>query len=220
MSMFNVRHGWWMKNPARREDWMRAGMNWGWVQLTREVFGLSNEKSKYVYLSDGGHFENLGVYELVRRRCKFILVIDAGEDHEFVFDDLGSAIRKCDVDFGIRIDIDMHGLKDRKDDWKSACHFATATIHYEYVDPGCEPGILLYMKPSLTGNEPADILNYRDRHPTFPHQSAKDQWFDEPQFEAYRKLGYDIAMEVLGGPKDKWTWDQGQMLDHLTTVVR
>jgi hypothetical protein len=221
MTLFNVRLGWWMQNPARSEVWTRPGPTWGLIQLMKELFGLSNEESNYVYLSDGGHFENLGIYELVRRRCKFILVIDAGADPKFVFDDLGGAIRKCYVDFGIRIDMGvMQGLKERKEQWKSTCHFATGVIHYENVDKGSEPGTLIYLKPSLTGNEPADIINYRDLHPEFPHQSTHDQWFDESQFEAYRKLGYHIAMEVLGGAKEKRSWALGQAVDHLATVVR
>jgi hypothetical protein len=73
------------------------------------------------------------------------------------------------------------------------------TIGYQEVDgEGVENGVLLYVKASLTGNEPRDVKNYADQNPLFPHQSTADQWFDESQFESYRRLGYHTVEEVAG----------------------
>ena len=197
LTVFNVRLGWWMQNPAKPGAWHRPGPRFGLQYLLSEVFGLADEDSEFVYLSDGGHFENLGIYELVRRRCRFIIAIDAGMDPKFGFEDLGNAVRKCQVDFGVRIDIDTKASIPVPGTGRSLYHCGVGRIHYEEADPDAIAGFLLYIKPSLTGNEPVDIMQYASVHPEFPHQSTTDQWFDESQFEAYRKLGYYIATTVL-----------------------
>jgi len=186
-----------MQNPAKRGAWATPGPRLGLRYLLSEVFGLADENSGFVYLSDGGHFENLGIYELVRRKCRFIIAIDAGMDPKFGFEDLGNAVRKCQVDFGVRIDIDTKASVPAQGTGRSLYHCGVGRIHYEETDPGAISGYLLYIKPSLTGNEPIDIMQYASVHPEFPHQSTTDQWFDESQFEAYRKLGYYIATTVL-----------------------
>jgi predicted acylesterase/phospholipase RssA len=197
LTVFNVRLGWWMQNPAKAGAWSTPGPRFGLQYLLSEVFGLADEDSEFVYLSDGGHFENLGIYELVRRRCRFIIAIDAGMDPKFGFEDLGNAVRKCQVDFGVRIDIDTKASIPVPGTGRSLYHCGVGRIHYEEADPDAIAGFLLYIKPSLTGNEPVDIMQYASVHPEFPHQSTTDQWFDESQFEAYRKLGYYIATTVL-----------------------
>jgi hypothetical protein len=196
MTVFNVRLGHWNGNPAHPRTWQRQGPRAGGKYLLKELFGLTDHDSPYVYLSDGGHFENLGVYELVRRRCRNILAIDAGQDEDGTFDDLGNAIRKCYADFGVTIDIRVSDLERR--DGRVDGYCAVGTI--AYPKQGSQPptlGTLVYVKPGLTGEEPADLLNYARTHPGFPHQSTADQWFDESQFESYRKLGYWIGGRVL-----------------------
>src|SRR5262249_20149421 len=74
---------------------------------------------------------------------------------------------------------------------------AVGSIHYEDVEPNTPPGVLVYIKSSLTGDEPSDVQNYAALHPEFPHQSTGDQFFDESQFESYRALGYHIALDVF-----------------------
>ena len=74
---------------------------------------------------------------------------------------------------------------------------AIGTIHYERVDRDATPGTLVYLKASLTGDEPTDLLSYHSRKSRFPHQSTADQWFDESQFESYRKLGYHVARSAF-----------------------
>ena len=197
LTVFNVRLGWWMQNPAKPGAWAKAGPFFGIWYLFKEVFGLASEDTGFVYLSDGGHFENLGIYELVRRRCRFIIAIDSGMDPKFGFEDLGNAVRKCQVDFGVRIDIDTKASMPMQGTGKSLYHCGVGRIHYEEANTDDISGYLLYIKPSLTGNEPVDIMQYASVHPEFPHQSTTDQWFDESQFEAYRKLGYYIATTVL-----------------------
>ena len=202
MTAFNVRLGRWNANP-RQDSWRSSSPRFGLTWLISELFGLTNADSHFVYLSDGGHFENLGIYELVRRRCALIVVIDASGDPNAGFGDLGGAIRKCFTDFGVEIDIRVNDNTIDRATHLAKSHWAIGEIKYGLVDercnngvPGCS-GLLLYIKPSLTGNEPADIFNYCNIDANFPHQSTADQWFDETQFESYRKLGYHIGRSVL-----------------------
>ncbi len=196
LTVFNVRLGWWVGNPAQSK-WMEPGPRFGLKYLMEELFGLSNADSSFVYLSDGGHFENLGIYELVKRRCHFIVACDATEDGKFAFADLGNAIRKCNADFGIEIEIDVNPIRPQGDANRSLWHCAIGDIHYERVDSDATPGTLVYLKPSLTGDEPTDLLSYHASNAEFPHQTTADQWFEEAQFESYRKLGYHIASSVF-----------------------
>ena len=107
-------------------------------------------------------------------------------------------MRKCFTDFGIEIDLHVKDVEIDPATRLAKSHWAIGEIKYGLVDEKSESGILLYVKPSLTGNEPADLLNYRNTDPNFPHQSTADQFFDETQFESYRKLGYHIGASVLG----------------------
>ncbi|HEY9099502.1 MAG TPA: hypothetical protein VIN38_11590 [Thiobacillus sp.] len=188
LTVFNVRLGHWSPNPASESEWTKHDPSFGGGYLLQELFGNTQYTSPFVYLSDGGHFENLGIYELVRRRCAYIVAIDAGEDGNSNFDDLGSAIRKCYADFGVVIDIHAEDL--------DSGYSAIGKITY----PDAPPALLIYIKPRLTGTEPADLLNYKRTHPGFPHDSTTDQWFDESQFESYRKLGHWIGRAVFTGP--------------------
>jgi hypothetical protein len=175
----------------------RTSPSFGLWYLLKELFGLTDAKSNFVYLSDGGHFENLGIYELVRRRCRLIVVVDAGADGQFDFEDLGNAIRKCGTDLYVEVEIDVGKIDLLKSAEFSRAHCVTGTIRYDKVDRGAPVGTLLYIKPSLLGTEFADVLNYRKTNKTFPHQPTADQWFDETQFETYRSPGYNIGKIVL-----------------------
>jgi hypothetical protein len=202
MTVFNVRLGRWIQNPANTgleaDTWTGSGPSTGgW--LFRELLGWTDEKSDYVHLSDGGHFENLGIYELVRRRCKYILAMDAGADPEFSFYDLGSAIEKCKVDFGVTIDVNVDALRADAATRRSRWHCAVGTIRYSEVhgDKG-DDGVLIYVKTSLTDDEPSDVSSHAWSEVAFPHTSTVDQFFSESQFESYRALGYHVLGKTLG----------------------
>jgi Patatin-like phospholipase len=191
LTVFNIRLGRWCPNPSQpywRQNEPKASLTY----LMMELLGLTDSCSDFVYLSDGGHFENLGVYELVRRRCQLILVCDCGEDHGLTFDDLANAQRKCATDLGVRIDIDVSPLR-RQADGYARVNFAIGQIHYG----GSEPGLLVLLKPVLTGREATDILNYASVEKDFPQVSTLDQWFNEAQFESYRKLGLHVGTTLL-----------------------
>jgi hypothetical protein len=211
MTVFNTRLGWWIENPARpltkREDpgasrWAAESPSFGGLIL-KELLGQTDADGYWIHLSDGGHFENLGAYELIRRRCRYIVISDAGADPGFAFEDLANLIRKCRVDFGIRIEIDTGPIHRHSPDNLSRWHCAVGKIHYEDVDGGSEPGLLVYVKASLNGDESPDLQEYARRDRSFPHQTTADQFFDETQFESYRALGLHVALTVFSEPAEE-----------------
>jgi hypothetical protein len=195
MTIFNTRLGWWLQNP-RRPDWQAKSPSFGGL-IWHELFGRTDENGSFVHLSDGGHFENLGVYELIRRRCRYIVACDAGQDRDSAYEDLATLSRLCRTDFGVRIEIDTSPIRWQGDQRFGRWHCAIGQIHYDDVDPHEMPGLIIYLKASMTGDEPADVQNYAAMNPDFPHQTTADQFFDERQFESYRALGYHIAHSVL-----------------------
>jgi hypothetical protein len=184
LTLFDVRLGWWIGNPRNRKTYTRPGPLIAAGPLVRELFGLLDERSPYLNLSDGGNFDNLGLYELVRRGCRFIVAVDAEEDQDFEFNALGAAVRKCRDDFQVEIDINPHAMRPVGD--YSGAHCVVGRIAYP---DEAERGYLLYIKASMTGDEPADVELYRRQFPAFPQQSTADQFFTESQFESYRRLG-------------------------------
>jgi hypothetical protein len=164
----------------------------------REMLGTMNEKSSWLNLTDGGHIENLGVYELLRRRCKYIIAIDGEQDTSMTFHALTTLQRLAAIDFGVRIDVNLDDLR-LNDQRLSRSHFRFCRIRYPKAGRGSQDefGYLLYVKLSLTGNEGEFIRRYRLDNPAFPHDSTADQFFTEAQFEAYRSLGEHVGNKLF-----------------------
>jgi hypothetical protein len=211
LALFNVRLGWWLGNPGTQgeQSYQTEGPSFAINPLIEEAFGQTTDNRPYVYLSDGGHFENLGLYEMVRRRCRFIVVVDAGCDPDFAFEDLGNAVRKIYIDLGIRVRFDqLQSIKNRPsagidEERRKIPYYTIGLIDYKDADgaeEGCEDGIILYIKPAYHGTEGAGIVSYATAHKTFPHETTTDQWFTESQFESYRSLGLEITNTILQNP--------------------
>ena len=200
MTLFDVRLGWWLGNPRDDKAANQPGPAFGLKALFSELMGLANDQTNFVSLSDGGKFDNLGLYELVRRRCRYVILCDAEEDGDYSFEGLGTAIRKCRIDFGVNIEIDPRATIPSGTPRRSQAHCAVGKINYG----DGETGILLYIKSTLTGDEPKDVLQYASTDPTFPQQSTLNQWFTESQFESYRALGYQSVKAAME-PAVIWT---------------
>jgi len=198
MTIFNLRLGLWLGNPRLRGKWESHGPRFGLFRFLAELFGLTDDESNFIYVSDGGHFENLGIYELVKRRCRLIVAVDAGQDRKVAFRDLRNALEKCRMDWGVAIEINPEPIRTLDDSGLSRSSFVVGTIHYD----ADTTGVLVYIKPALTKEISFDVRNYASRHPDFPHQSTRDQWFDESQFESYRTLGFQIAQ--VAAHRIKW----------------
>jgi hypothetical protein len=230
MTFFNARLGWWLGNPGR------AGENTFHLSFPRftvrpivaEAFGLTGRTSPYVYLSDGGHFENLGLYEMVLRRCHFIVVSDASCDETCGLTDLGGAIRKIRIDLGIPIEfprgISIYPRSADPATRAGGLYWAVGRIRYSAVDPPAAPadaaagaardGWLLYIKPAFYGGEPSDVYEYGLANQPFPHESTVDQFFSESQFESYRMLGWHAVARLCDG------WTPGSLADLMRHADR
>ncbi|HEX8324185.1 MAG TPA: patatin-like phospholipase family protein [Tepidisphaeraceae bacterium] len=230
MTLFNVRLGAWLGNPAVPSDQDRltpaqsaalnakprlwssgirarpayrlASPRFSFQPLIDEFFGRTTEDSQHVYLSDGGHFENLGLYEMVRRRCSVIILSDASCDPGTRLADLGNAIRKIRIDLGIRVEMMRVNLKATQETDATVEHCTVGQIRYSDVDgPDADDGRFIYIKPTLKGAEPVDIYHYSRENNAFPHETTADQWFAEAQFESYRRLGELSADDIFNALK-------------------
>lgn len=174
-----------------------------------------DESLPYLNLSDGGHIENLAVMELLRRRCQFVVAIDGEQDGELQFPSLWMLQRYAKIELGTDIEIDCERLMwampvspegtsvtpsaDAEPELRySRAHFTLGRIRYPEVNGERPEGWLVYVKLSVTGNEPDYVRDYRRQFPDFPHQSTlTDQIFDEAQFEAYRRLGEHACEDMF-----------------------
>jgi len=196
MMLFNVRLGWWLGNPKTKQ-FRHSGPRPALWPALKELTGLTTDSGDWIYLSDGGHFDNLGLYEMIRRRCRCIVICDAGCDLQPNFEDLANAVRKVYIDFGVRIEFDSLDIKPRQPPPASGARCAIATIRYPKSQ---RTGWLPYLKPAYQGtDERADIRGYAIAHQDFPHESTTDQWFSESQLESYRALGDHTVERICAG---------------------
>ncbi len=211
LTLLNVRLGSWLGNPgtAGKNSYNLAHPKSNLHPLGLELTGMSNDQSSLVYLSDGGHFENLGIYEMVLRRCRYIVISDGGCDPKFTFEDLGNAIRKIRTDLGVPIDIKKMYMYPRTPDsaFPEGRYVATAAIRYSAIDGNAadKDGTLVYLKAGLYSETyfPKDVYNYATESADFPHETTADQFFSESQFESYRALGRHVVNEICGNYDEK-----------------
>lgn len=222
-SFLNLRLGFWLANPKSKQQRRRATF---WNAGLRGIFNAWFDEDRHlVELTDGGHFENTGLFELLRRRVDVIILADASADRAFNFKDIGIAIERARVDQSVDIrfldgELDLTHLMpgsvdethyDKRYDL-AARGYAVASIRYPAFSYELFPngptmevqekyGVLVYIKPSVTRNMPADIYSYKGAHPEFPYQPITDQNFDESQFEAYREMGFHITQEMISEEK-------------------
>lgn len=190
LSLMNVRLNYWIKSPV-----VGFATKPGFFCLLREMLGIGmSHRSKWFNLSDGGHIENTGVYELLRRRCKFIICVDGEADPKFMFEGKMTLVRHARVDFGIRLEPRLDEIRFNPDSGVSRSHIHLLRVHYPAgADGRTEVGLMLYLKLSVTGDEAELLKRYRMLYPEFPHQSTVNQFYGEEQFEAYRQLGVHVA---------------------------
>ncbi|WP_287328051.1 patatin-like phospholipase family protein [Mesorhizobium sp.] len=202
LTVLNLRLGIWLRRPGKSPA--APGL---WY-LLKEMTATADERGAFLNISDGGHIENLGVYELMKRRCRFIVAIDGENDPTMTFHALTNLQRLAYIDFGITLDVNLDDLRLGEAGY-SRSHFQLCRILYPQGpdDSPLEVGYLLYMKLSLTGNEGEYLKRFKLDEPTFPHHSTADQFFSETQFEAYRSLGEHIGekmfLPAITGPLDQ-----------------
>ena len=199
LTLFNVRLGLWAPTP-HKAHWAFAQARLWPFYLLRESLSQTNDLGSYCYLTDGGHFDNTGLYSLVERGCRTIVLVDNGADPTPAFEDVGEAMRRCRIDFGADIDLKVTGFQRTE---TAGAHYAVGKIRYgaahlrELGLTGPLEGDIVWIKPTVVGGEPADVVQYKIQNVVFPQQSTRDQWFDEAQFESYRQLGIASVRAVL-----------------------
>jgi hypothetical protein len=217
MTFFNVRLGWWLPNPGRSGSRVHqySSPDRALPALRDEITGHTNDTDEWVYLSDGGHFENLGLYEMVWRRCQKIVVIDGSADPQFTMEDLGNAFRKIYIDLGIPIEpANSSAANIEPGMGESNRHCAVFSIRYECVHEKAPNGTLVYIKSSLCSKLPDDVKQFAVQHTAFPHDPTFNQFFREAQFESYRRLGSHVIQHIMdptnphSGPPEKKTLDE------------
>jgi Patatin-like phospholipase len=251
IAFLNVRLGRWLRHPigilaltgsSPFVRWWKGKP--GPIYLLKEAFFKSGAtitdpateapiSSGFVFLTDGGHIENLGVYELLRRRCAVIIAVDGEADPELSGSSLVQLGRYSQIDLGTLIQMDWKPIGERyrlvsqnvKNNINSAeagPHVALGLIDYPPVGANTEreTGVLVYIKASLSGDENDYIMAYKAAHPSFPHESTLDQLFSEEQFECYRALGEHIGRGFLSGhdPASAKSSDRARLLAHLNTM--
>src|SRR5439155_20066472 len=193
LALLNVRLGFWAPTPNGARWRERQAALWHWY-LLRETLSQTTDLSTYCYLTDGGHFDNTGLYALVERGCRYIVLLDCGADPRPCFADLGDAIRRCRIDFGAEISLSVQGFLDRAQDRGLATrHVVVGKIlyrkeHWDQLglassDDADRTGVIVWVKPAVTAADSADVRQYKLQNPNFPHQTTVDQWYDEAQFE-------------------------------------
>lgn len=200
-TLFNIRLGQWMENPAFRAGshvhLQENGVFWP-LYMVMESLGMSDSTRRLVHLSDGGHSgDNLGLIPLLQRRCRLIIAMDAEKDPDYRFESLVHAICYAEVDLGIRIDLRLNTLNPAETGL-AAAHFAIGHIHYpKTIACPEEDGVLVVLKSSVTSSDSVLIQKFKQAHPEFPQESTADQFFSEDQVEAYRQLGRAMAESLL-----------------------
>jgi hypothetical protein len=217
LTLLNVRLGFWAPTPSRSR-WQAAQMRIWPFYTIREFLSMTDDLSSYCYLTDGGHFDNTGLYSLVQRGCRHIVLADCGADPTPCFRDLGDALRRCRIDFGAEFELDISPFLGGENK-KVKRHYTVGKITYaedhvkllSWPDRSEEArtGYIILCKPSLTAGDTADVRQYAIENSSFPHQTTADQWFDEAQFESYRRLGQSCAEEVFGHACDSAGFDTG-----------
>ena len=194
-SILNFRLGWWLYNPGylRPDAWTERVPRSRGSLLLSELRGRASYHRPLIHLSDGGHFENLGLYELIRRECPIVVVSDASLDPSMAFRALGNAIERCRTDFGVEIVLCTARLRKSSDGARPEARVAVGRIDYG----SGKTGRLIYARPCILGDEPLDVLSYAAVHSEFPNDPTMNQWFKEPQFESYRKLGELTGAEIV-----------------------
>jgi hypothetical protein len=222
LGLANARLGVWLPNPLfvgrnqrrasdRLEDRGREGVVtqqmlatelprvWGRSGVARphylikEMLGRTSYRDRFVYVTDGGHFENLGLVELLRRGCSFVYCFDASGGDVDSFATLGQAIAIARSELGVEISIDPKPLADdvstSPTDLPDGIH--VGRIRYSNSDQ--PDGRIVFARAIVTDDAPWDVRAYKERDPKFPTHGLLDQLYTDEKFEAYRALGHFMA---------------------------
>ncbi|GGC01889.1 hypothetical protein GCM10011352_30050 [Marinobacterium zhoushanense] len=203
LTLINFRLGFWVQHPRRAGEQFTRMPFW---LIFRELFGKGlSETASSLHLSDGGHFENLGVYELLRRECPLIISSDAGADPQIALSDLGLLLQRAHADFGCDIELDTKLLASDESGLHEGC-YALGQIRYA----SGKTGRLLFVKSVLTKASSAQVICFSKLDTRFPNDGLINQFFDERHLDAYRELGRQNILMALGALEREPVGEHGQ----------
>jgi hypothetical protein len=212
MTLANLRLGQWLANPRNlaRPWWHRLLGLLPPAQAALLPLSFSflrdAELRRRCFVSDGGHSENLGLWPLLKRRCKLMIVADASQDPEHTFDDFLKMCRRMRLYHGVKIvalkadrpdeapPLDLDPLRLLTDlTCRRHCFMGRVLYPVDFMGQGEGEGFLIYLKPSMTRDEENDLWRHFRYRPPFPHDPTVNQVFDQDTVESYRQLGHHIG---------------------------
>lgn len=224
MAMLNVRLGVWLRNPNHpceepdpkapwwRRRWQYLVQGWrepGAMYVLKEGLGLADTKGRYIYVSDGGHWENLGLTELLRRDCTEIVVIDASGDPGL--GDIGRAMAVARAELGIEFDLDPRVTMAGENGLAK-----TPVVKGAFEYPDGRGGTIYYARSVLWKEAPSDLRLFAEREQRYPNHPTSNQFLSGELFDAYRALGWAVGGRLLGDleglPPESWdvqAWSEG-----------
>jgi hypothetical protein len=200
LALGNVRLGVWVPNPR----WVASGASWigPWrpprpSYLLRELLGRNRVDGRYLFVTDGGHYENLGLVELLRRGCTEIYCFDASGGESF--SELGEAVALARSELGVEIEVEPSALMPAtKEADVARANVERASFRYAAPDGGeAVKGVIYYARNVMTKNAPWDVQARHLEDPTFPHDPTTDQLYTDQKFESYRALGEQAGRNAL-----------------------
>ncbi|MEP3046352.1 MAG: hypothetical protein ABJL55_01025 [Roseibium sp.] len=222
MALLNLRLGYWINRPNKssgsnsRPNHFRPGLYAfsSVLGLPSRWFGKYDESSAFTAISDGGHFDNSGLYELFRRKVEFILFVDGGQDPGYKFENFINLLRRVQEDFP---SVDFEAAREgrsRLDDLvatedsvfpygRKVSNSASSVIdfHYTDADGNKTPATLVYLKLTMIKDLPDAVKGYQAAKEKFPHDPTIDQFFDPAQFSAYLEIGRCLANDMIKNVK-------------------
>ncbi len=203
LGVANVRLGMWLPNPLHRRrvhppnEGLAQRIWWqlrqpGLGSLLKEIVGGLSLKGRWVYVTDGGHYENLGLVEALRRGATDIIVFDASGDKPFTLSTFGQAVETARADLGVEIELAPGALSEVGRTGMATSLAACAKARYAN---GVVASIYV-CKAAMTAGLPHDLVGWHQSHPEFPNTTTADQFYGDREFEAYRKLGWIAAKQA------------------------
>lgn len=179
---------------VRRNEWMRHYV----VRphyLLMELLGWNSYRRHFIYVTDGGHFENLGLVELLRRGCTEIYCFDASGGDVDTYATLGEAVALARSELGV--DIDIRPEKMSRPPGGDYCANDHVVGKITYQSQHAVIGHLVFSRAAVIADAPWDVRAYQQKDPDFPTHSTLDQLYTDEKFEAYRKLGNSTAERAI-----------------------
>jgi hypothetical protein len=194
MTIFNARLGFWISNPLILVK--ARAIVWWPLYFFYELLGRIGSENKMINISDGGHIENLGAYELLRRGCRLIISVDAGEDALYSFADLNNFIIRARNEMGLEIRFRPHEqpeelIRPRPTQVYSAKRYAVADIYKcweEVADPTEKDGkkIINYSEKERNALGPIGTFVYVKSSVRAPEGKPDLDKKDELKFGTYK----------------------------------